>query len=184
MSQQSPIKEPPSEDNSDSGSSSSGPIFWGILAVVGGGLLIAGQFMDLDAILPWVVPAIGLAMLLWGIFAHSAGGIIPGLIVTGVGAGIMLVGSERIDSSDAGAGYFLLCLALGFLAIPILTQLFTDEKHWWAFIPGSIIALVGLALILGGPFFQALTLLQLGGALALIGLGVWLIYTYAMRDQS
>ncbi|MCB0161771.1 MAG: hypothetical protein KDD83_26720, partial [Caldilineaceae bacterium] len=85
------------------------------------------------------------------------------------------------DSGERGAGLFLICLALGFLSIPITTRLLTDEMHWWAFIPGGIIFLVGLAVMFGGAFMQALNLVQVGGALALVGFGGWLIYTYAKR---
>lgn len=184
MSTQSTLGDTAGGPAPDSGKPSRAPIFWGIIAILGGLLLILTQFMDLDAIMPWIVLFAGLAMMVWGIFARSAGGLIPGGIVTGVGVGLTLVGPERMDASDAGVGYFLLCLALGFLSIPLSTSLLTDHRHWWAFIPGGIIFVVGLAMIFGGPFFQALTLIQLGGALALVALGAWLIYQYANRDQG
>jgi hypothetical protein len=183
MGSQIPLHRSGGDASPESGGSSGGLFFWGIIALLGGGLLIASQFMDLDVIMPWALLAVGLAMLLWGMFARSPGGLIPGAIVTGVATGLTLVGPERMDASEAGTGYFLLCLAIGFLVIPFLTRIFVASWHWWAFIPGAIIFLVGLALIFGGPFFQALTLLQLGGALALFGLGVWLIYSYTKRVQ-
>ena len=158
-----------------------GPIFWGIIAIAGGALIVLGQFMDLDVAMPWITLALGVAMLGYGIVMRTPAGLIPGGIVTGVGVGLTVVGPASIDSGERGAGLFLLCLALGFLSIPITTRLLTDEMHWWAFIPGGIIFLVGLAVMFGGAFMQALNLVQIGGALALVGLGVWLIYTYAKR---
>ena len=178
------MNEPVDGSTPEPGSSSGAPIFWGVVAILGGLLMILSQFMDLDAVMPWIVLGAGLVMLIWGIFAHSAGGLIAGGIVTGVGVGITLVGEKRMEASEAGVGYFLLCLALGFLSIPLTTQLFTGSRHWWALIPGGIIFVVGVAMIAGGAFLQALSLVQIAGALALVAFGAWLIYQYVTRDRS
>lgn len=155
---------------------SKSPIFWGAVAIFGGLLLLAGQFLDLDAFMPWVTLGLGLVMLVWGIVMRETGGLIAGGIVTGVGAGLVLVGAERMDTGDAGAGYFMLFLAAGFLSIPFTTRLLTDETHWWAFIPGGIILLIALALIFGGIFSQSLPLVEIVGALALVFFGGWLVW--------
>lgn len=184
MSTQNTVPESTDGSTPTSGSTSNAPVFWGIIAILGGALIILSQFMDLDPFMPWIVLGAGLVMLTWGIFAHSVGGLIAGGIVTGVGAGLTLVGEARIDASQAGAGYFLLCLALGFLSIPLTTRLFADTTHWWAFIPGGIIFVVGLAMIVGGAFLEALSLVQIAGALALVVFGAWLIYQYVTRDRT
>lgn len=160
-----------------------GPVFWGVIAILGGVLLIAGQFVELDTLMPWVTLGLGLAMLAYGVLMRTAAGLIPGGIVTGVGLGLTVLGTATIDSGERGAGMFLIFLALGFLSIPVTTRLLTDEMHWWAFIPGGIIFLVGLALMFGGAFMQALNLMQIGGALALVGLGAWLIYQFIRRKE-
>lgn len=160
-----------------------GPVFWGMIAILGGILIVLGQFMDLDPAMPWVTLVLGLAMLGYGILMRTAAGLIPGGIVTGVGVGLTVIGPATIDSGERGAGLFLLCLALGFLSIPVTTRLLTEEMHWWGFIPGGIIFLVGLAVMFGGAFMQALNLVQIGGALALVVFGGWLIYTYTKRSN-
>lgn len=163
------------EPDSEHGRAKS-PLFWGMIAIVGGIVLLLSQFMELSEYMPWVVLALGAVMLLWGIIVRETGGLIAGGIVTGVGLGLTLVGSDRMDAGEVGVGYFLLFLALGFLSIPLTTRLLTDETHWWALIPGGIILLVGLAMVFGGVFAQSLPLLGVAGALALVVFGAWLVW--------
>ena len=155
---------------------SKSPFFWGLIAIAGGIVLLLSQFTEFSDYMPWVVLTLGVIMLLWGIFMRDIGGLIAGGIVTGVGADQCQSGTERIDAGDAGVGAFLLFIALGFLSIPLTTRLLTEQMHWWAFIPGGIILLVGLAMLFGGIFALSLPLLEVAGALALVALGGWLVW--------
>jgi hypothetical protein len=192
MSTHGTFHEPTGASKPDSSHSSSALFFWGLIALLGGALMILNMFVNLDLIMPWIVLGAGLVMLIWGMFVRSIGGLIAGGIVTGMGVGLTLVGETSMDASGytistdgAGMGYFLLCLALGFLSIPLTTRIFAGRTHWWALIPGGILFLIGLAMIFGGAYFlQALTLVQVGGALALIALGGWLIYQYSTHGKT
>jgi hypothetical protein len=171
------------QDPKKSGATPPDLVFWGIIALLGAALMVASQFFVLDSYMPWIVLALGVAMLIWGMVAKSVGGLIPGGIVTGIGLGLTIIGTDQIDAGDGGEGLFLIFLALGFLSIPFTTRIFAGHMHWWAFIPGGIIALLGLALIYGGPLLQMLNLAQLVGALALAIFGAWLIYQAVKRDK-
>ena len=160
------------------------PLFWGVIAMCGGAVLLLNQFMDIDPAMPWIMLALGAAMLGWGMATRSAGALIPGGIVTGIGLGIILIGTTALDNNERSGGLFLMVMALGFLSITLTTLLFTKETHWWALIPGGIIFAVGLAIYLGGVYLEALNLLNIAGAAALFLFGAWLIYRVTHRPQA
>ena len=63
------------EQTAESDRPSGGFVFWGIIAILGGLVMILSQFMALDTIMPWITLALGVLMLLWGILGRSAGGL-------------------------------------------------------------------------------------------------------------
>ena len=104
-----------------------------------------------------VVLIIGLGLL--GAFAYSRlyGYLIPGAIMTGLGAGIVL--SETLTLTDEGTGgVIVLGLGLGFASIWVIGAIVqVAQHHWWPLIPGAILSTVGAALLIGG---QAVGLLD------------------------
>ncbi|MDR3574127.1 MAG: hypothetical protein P4L50_09705 [Anaerolineaceae bacterium] len=97
----------------------------------------------------FVVLLTGIALLVWGLLSRSAGRIIPGSILSGVGSGILaLQGPWNLALGDQGrSGIFLLCFALGWFLIPALTSLVGPKTLVWPVIPGSIMAVTGLILL-------------------------------------
>lgn len=119
---------------------------------------------------------LGVIFLAVGVATRESGWFIPGGILSGLGAGVLLVSSPlaaRLGGDEGG--WFLLAFAGGWFLIPLLTAIFAEETHWWALIPGGIIAVVGLAVLYGGLFLSALEwagrlwplALIIGGALLL-----------------
>lgn len=94
---------------------------------------------------------LGAGFLIAGSLTRKPGLIIPGGIVGGVGLGILAVENNLFGSLNepAEGAAFLIAFSLGWFSIPLFSRLFCRQTEWWAFIPGSIIALVGV-LILGG----------------------------------
>ena len=139
----------------------------GIILIVIGLIALALQAGDYFGVGFMVLPAVGLALLGWGIVARHVGPIIPGGIFTGIGVGTILVnGGGNINAENTG-GLFLIGFAGGWVLITIASALFTDETHWWPLIPGGILAFVGIAISLGGI---ALDLLQFAGNVWPVGL--------------
>jgi hypothetical protein len=146
-------------------------------ALIGiGALMLLGQLTKSDVVGMLFLPGLGLIFLVWGVATHKVGLLIPGGILSGIGLGATLIeGPLHGLGDEAKGGAFLLCFALGWGLIVLLSALFTAQVHWWPLIPGSVMALVGGALLAGGVAPQILTVLGYIWPVALIIFGVWLV---------
>lgn len=127
----------------------------GAVLILLGVLSLAGQFWELPSLGTLFLPALGLIFLLWGMFTRSGGLLIPGGILAGIGVGVYLMDSLPLEG-DAEPGVFLLTFGAGFALITLLSLLFTEDKHWWALIPGGILAIIGGVLFIGGAAVEML----------------------------
>jgi hypothetical protein len=134
----------------------------GIALIVLGLIALLAQFSDFGETLGLlIVPALGAIFLLWGILTRQSGLLIPGGILSGIGIGILLIaGPFDSVTGDTSGGIFMLSFAFGWFLIPVLSTIFTRDNHWWALIPGGIMALIGGGLLFGGA---ALTVLEYVG---------------------
>jgi len=120
----------------------------GLIAI--GTLLVLGNIFELGIFL---VLLLGLVFIAWGITTRTAGLLIPGGILSGIGTGIALAQLLPITNNDLSGGIFLLSFALGWFSIVVLSRLFTREPQWWALIPGGIMAGIGMFnVLISGPF--------------------------------
>lgn len=164
-------------------------LFWGAVMVLIGIVLLASQVFELGAFWAqvglYIMPALGITFLAWGIYAREPGFLIPGGILTGIGTGILFTAGpwQGMPNADEG-GVFLLCMALGFMSITLTTAVFTHETHWWALIPGGIIGLVALAVLFGGIFEWTLVSLNQLWPIALIAGGIYIIYRVYRRQPG
>lgn len=130
-------------------------------ALVGAGLLaLVSQFADPRLFGLLFLPILGLSFLLWGIGAHHEGLLVSGSVVGGLGVGVLLI--EHVFAplgAEARGGVFLLALAGGWAAVSLFTALLRLGVRWWPLLPASILALVGLALLLGGAVATMLALI-------------------------
>jgi hypothetical protein len=123
----------------------------------------------------YVVLLLGLGMLAWGSVSRRSGWIIPGGVLTGIGLGILAMqGPWQFPVVDQN-GIFLLCFALGWFLITILTALFTCIQ-WWALIPGGIMALIGGSILVTNGAVRWMDL-NLVYAIILIVIGLILLVT-------
>lgn len=161
-------------------------VVWGLILVGIGLLALAGRVIniEMDNWGLWFLPALGGAFLLWGILSREAGLIIPGGIISGIGWGSVLVAGPFGFEGDVEGGVFMLAFALGWAAITVLTAVFTDEAHWWALIPGGIMAVIGMGILFGGFFLSLLTLAGKIWPVFLILLGVYVLYTANKKTKA
>jgi hypothetical protein len=148
----------------------------GLILVAIGLIALAGQFFTFSVpenLGLLIVPGLGGLFLAWGILTRNPGLVIPGGILSGVGWGIYAIsGPFSIWQGDNEGGVFLIFLGLGFGLITVITAVFTKETHWWALIPGGIIAFVGASILFGGFLLTLLTYVGKLWPLALILLGI------------
>ncbi len=166
-----------------------GSLIGGLILVGLGLVALVSQFVNfpaLDNLAIYFVAALGAIFLLVGVFTREAGWMIPGGILSGIGWGIVAIegpNSLISGSGDVDGGVFMLIFAGGWVLITLFTALFTDETHWWALIPGGIIALVGTAVLWGGPFMNILEFVGKAWPVALIILGIYILL-HANRSQE
>jgi hypothetical protein len=147
-----------------------------ILVAVGGGAL---ALRVLPASGPAVVLAIGLGLLVAFAFLRRYAALVPGSIMTGLGAGIVASEASWFPGADTG-GIIVAGLGLGFLGIWLIGSLARlPENHPWPLIPGGILTTIGVALSLGGAYRDMLDFWPL--ALIAVGLLV-LLRAVASRE--
>ena len=148
----------------------------GLILIAIGLIALVGQFVTISLPADFgllIVPGLGALFLVWGILTRKAGLVIPGGILSGVGWGsYAIAGPFSIWQGDNEGGVFLIFLGLGFALITVVTAVFTKETHWWALIPGGIIAFVGVSILFGGAFLTVLTFLGKLWPVILILLGI------------
>lgn len=150
----------------------------GIILIGLGLFFLANQFIDFnwDRLGVFFLPALGAIFLAGGIVTRQAGLVIPGGILSGIGWGAVLVTGPFADTGDVEGGVFMLTFAAGWALITVLTAVFTKETHWWALIPGGIMAIIGSGILFGGIFMQGLTLLGQIWPVFLILLGLFVLF--------
>lgn len=148
----------------------------GIFLMVIGIIALLAQFLPNDWMAFWFLPVLGIVFLGWGLLARQVGLLVPGGVLTGIGAGVVLMPAvQRSYGEPAAAGVFMLAFAAGWLLIT-LASWFIHQTVWWPVVVASVMAVVGAALMIGGP---ALTLLEALGRLwplVLIGFGAWIVF--------
>lgn len=156
----------------------------GIFLIGIGLLVLLGQLSLLPDLGMLFLPALGGLFLIWGILTREGGLMIPGGILSGIGWGVYAISGPYADvGGDVEGGIFLVIFGLGFALITVLTALFTDETHWWALIPGGILATIGVAIMTNGVLLDLVAIVGTYWPITLIFLGFYVIYK-AMKGQE
>lgn len=148
----------------------------GAALVLIGLFLFAGQFIKAEWLGLTILPGLGAIFLAWGLISRNFGLIIPGGILSGLGAGILLIETRftMIDEVNKG-GVVMLSFAAGWLLITLLSGPVSGKVEFWPLIPGAIIGLAGGALLTGGMALEVLNLAGKSWPLGLIVVGLYLI---------
>jgi len=116
-----------------------------VVLLVVAGLALFGRYLPVA----WeddLILLLGIGFIVWAALARKAALLIPGCILTGIGAGVLL-------RSGHGNAVFLLCMAGGFALIPALTLAIFQKRVDWPFFPAVGLAFSGLTQ-LGDAGFQ------------------------------
>lgn len=123
---------------------------------------------------------LGLAFLAWALLAREPALLVPGGILSGLGAGVL---ARRAVSGGAvlDDALFLLCFGAGWGLITLLNRTSFNRQVWWPLIPGGIMALLGV-LQLAGPTFRGVW--RSAGNLwpfVVLGVALWLLLSGPRR---
>ena len=134
---------------------------------------LAAQMFDVTANLGGlIVLLIGAVFLVAFAFTRQYGYLVPGGIMTGLGAGIVVSEGLALTGEQTG-GTIVLGLGLGFVSIGVIGAIArVDPHHWGPIVPGGILGVIGGALLIGG---QAVDLLDYWGVVA-VGLGLLVLW--------
>jgi hypothetical protein len=149
-------------------------IVFGTILLGLGFLGLALQLLEPRADLGGLI-VLGIGVGLLGAFAYTRqyGYLVPGGIMTGIGSGILVSQSVSFTSDEGTGGVIVLGLGLGFVAIWVIGALVqVSQHHWWPLVPGTILAIVGGALLIGD---RALWLLDYWGV-AVIAVGLLVLW--------
>jgi hypothetical protein len=153
--------------------------------VAGAVLIIVGLVFLAGRLAPGIEPFIplGIGLLLLAVFlvSRSSAALVPGGIVSGVGAGILL--SEAYPEPLGGA-LFLISLGVGFALVAFLAVLMAiPERHTWALIPGGILIAIGALTSVGERGRDIFDLIGTWWPVALVALGLWILIGSMRRPQ-
>lgn len=156
-------------DRSDWGLLIPAYVMWAIAGLIA---LIELEILRDEAIATYIMAVIALPFLAVFLRDHEQWwALIPAYVMLAIGVMIGLIGLGILDDLLVPA-YVMLAIA-----IPFFVVYARNTEHWWALIPGGIMAFIGLA------FLIAETTLQYVGPVVLILAGVWILARQFMRGK-
>lgn len=124
----------------------------------------------------YMVAAMGVAMLIWGLVGHIFGLIIPGCILSGVGLGLYQAWGASGDLNGlARTGIMLVIFGIGWGMITVLSRPIVQKFIWWPLIPAGVMGITGYGLYIGGSPNSAVSFIGNTGSIGLILLGLYLL---------
>jgi hypothetical protein len=162
--------------------------WWALFVAAISGAISINFFIQKPTFLTFVFAislAIGIVFLLWGTRKRAIGLLIPGLLVSTIGAGVFFAWNDpSVSNGLQQTGTMLMWFALGWILITVISKVFSRKFTWWPLIPGGIFAMVGAGLYIGGNPDNALGFFQNTGSIGLIMFGVYLILLkYGMKKK-
>jgi hypothetical protein len=162
--------------------------WWALFVATISGAVSINFYIPRPTLLSYVFTislAIGIVFLLWGSKKREIGLLIPGLLVSTIGAGIYFAWNDwTITNGLQQTGTMLVWFALGWILITVISKIFSRKFTWWPLIPGGVFAMVGSGLYIGGNPDNALGFFQNTGSIGLIMFGIYLILLkYGMKNK-
>lgn len=118
----------------------------------------------------------GLPLLFWGTVSRLFGLIIPGSLLVTMGPGILVAWqTPKVGNTLVQTGIMLFWFAAGWFLISLGGRYTRQRYIWWPLIPGSILAVVGIGLYIGGDPSRALGFIGNTGSIALMIFGLYLL---------
>ncbi len=153
--------------------------WWGLIP---GGVMVALGACLLFTPLRWsdfvlyLSLGTGLPLLFWGLVSRLFGLIIPGCLLVTIGPGIYVAWqANNGENALVQTGIMLIWFALGWVLISAGGRVILQKSTWWPLIPGSILAVAGMGMYIGGDPSNALGFIGNTGSIALMIFGLYLL---------
>jgi hypothetical protein len=123
--------------------------FLALLLATGGGFALAGQAVPVvGAAAP---AALGFELVIWAFVARTAGLLIAGSTLVGVGTGVILAAGPLAGAGPQAIGAaFLFSVAAGLVILSILSWLWWRQPRVWATIAAVAVGAAGAATLTAG----------------------------------
>lgn len=147
-----------------------------------GAILLVAQWLALPELSLLIPLIIGLGFIVLGMVRREVGFLIPGGILTGVGAGVYLMTGPLLSGTaeTTTIGVMLLAFAAGWVLISLLSLLI-GKAIWWPLIPAVVIAGFGALFFAGDVGMRLLQSLGQLWPLVLIAIGLWILWRLRQR---
>jgi hypothetical protein len=155
--------------------------WWGLIPggiLSGFGVTLLFSPMRFEDFILYLALGTGLPLLLWGLIDRLIGLIIPGSLLVTAGPGIYMSWQSHapfLGNTLVQTGIMLIWFALGWALISASGRAILNKYIWWPLIPGSILAVVGIGLYIGGDPKHALGFIGNTGSIALMVFGLYLL---------
>ncbi|MCS6846836.1 MAG: hypothetical protein RMN52_03880 [Anaerolineae bacterium] len=163
-----------------------GGVIAAVMLIAIGVLLLIAQVFQLGWLSLLVTPLLGVAFIVWSIAARTPGLMIPGGILAGLGAGILLMTQPFISEAQNDllpAAVLMLSFAVGWLLIVVLTPLAGGRLELWPLIPGAVFAVLGALFWMGEPGMRILQVVGTAWPLILIIVGAGILISILRRNH-
>lgn len=148
---------------------------WGVVLLVIALLALLNRFLPVRSEF-LVLPLLGLGFTAWSVLGRVPGLLIPGGVLFGVGSGIWAQRFYGLGAgSNSGQALFLLCLALGFLLITLLSLIFFRSRVVWPLWPAAFIGVSGALRLMGTAWQEYLWRMLPYWPFALLAIALWLL---------
>jgi len=153
----------------------------GLVLILIGMYALLSQYISLD-FSSLALPSLGVIFILLAFVTRSRGLLIPGGILSGLGAGAVITSYYHLPEQQS-SGLFLLLFAAGWILIVVLSLLMNlvegvpgRRSMWWPLIPAIPMIFVGVPYLMGGEALKILSLYSLAWPILLIGAGVFILF--------
>jgi hypothetical protein len=157
--------------------------FGGLLLVAVGLLALLtniAHFRDLGFL---ILPVLGACFLAWGFYTGRFGFTIPGCLLLGIGAGVVLTQTVVMPGSPESGGVVILGLAAGFLGISVIGLYFEQKRIWWPLIPGGILGVIGALMFFGDVGLNVLEWLGRVWPAILVVIGLYVLFAPRRQER-
>lgn len=146
--------------------------------IAGALLVIVGAFFLAERLVPglerFIPLLVGLALVGLFLVTRSAGALVPGGVLTGVGIGTLIATQP---DSPYGGGAFLVSMGAGFILVSALAAMFgIRDARAWPLVPGSVLITIGVIIIASDQGRPVLEFAETWWPLVLVLVGGWVLF--------